>query len=283
MPGQTQYMDTPVVPTAAFADGYNVPDCSYPDATPSIASVLGDSVGGGAGPYVSAAGKSLTINALGKQMVPNQAYSGPSATAAPFNQKYIQRNYGFGSAQGTGSVTIGGVTATVTSWSDSQIVVNVPAGIPSCSVVKGSFANAAPLQKQGPQPAGNFATWPTYAASCGELVVTAGNGKQSVDTVTVTVGGKAPTYVAGENASNNAIQNAIDAATPGDLIIVGPGTYQEMLLMWKPVRLQGVGAASVTINANTHPSGKMDPWRKKVECLFGISVNGDRDHQEQPV
>src|SRR3989442_1197916 len=28
MPGQTAYMDTPVVPTAAFAEGYNPPDCA---------------------------------------------------------------------------------------------------------------------------------------------------------------------------------------------------------------------------------------------------------------
>ena len=36
MPGQTQYMDTPVVPTSAFSEGYNHPDCAYPDATPAI-------------------------------------------------------------------------------------------------------------------------------------------------------------------------------------------------------------------------------------------------------
>ncbi len=47
-----------------------------------------------------------------------------------------------------------------------------------------------------------------------------------------------------------------------------------MLIMWKPVRLQGVGAASSIINANTHPAGKMDIWREKVVCLFGLSLNG---------
>ena len=44
--------------------------------------------------------------------------------------------------------------------------------------------------------------------------------------------------------------------------------------MWKPVRLQGVGAASSVINANTQPAGKMDPWRAKVNCLFGLALNG---------
>ena len=44
MPGQTGYMDTPVVPTTAFAEGYNHPDCAYPDATPAISEVDGDGV-----------------------------------------------------------------------------------------------------------------------------------------------------------------------------------------------------------------------------------------------
>ncbi len=39
MPGQTGYIDTPVVPTSAFAEGYNHPDCAYPDATPAISEV----------------------------------------------------------------------------------------------------------------------------------------------------------------------------------------------------------------------------------------------------
>ncbi len=42
MPGQTSYMDTPVIPTSAFAPGYNHPDCAYPDATPAVSEVDGD-------------------------------------------------------------------------------------------------------------------------------------------------------------------------------------------------------------------------------------------------
>ena len=39
MVGQTSYFDTPVVPNTAFAEGYNHPDCDYPDATPAIKQV----------------------------------------------------------------------------------------------------------------------------------------------------------------------------------------------------------------------------------------------------
>jgi len=251
MPGQTQYMDTPVIPTSAFAGaGYNNPDCSYPTLTPAISEVDGD----GIGPWVSASG-SITIHALGDQVVNNYGYSGPSATTAPFNQKTVTRHYGFGTTQGTVAlVGSDGVSHALTgvSWSDPLITGTVPDGLPACGI------------QQQAQYGGS-------AASCGELVITAADGKQSIDTVTVTIGGKAPIHVPTDQPT---IQAAIDAATPGDLIIVNPGTYNELLLMWKPVRLQGVGAASSVINANTHPAGKMDVWRQKVNCLFGLALNG---------
>ncbi len=99
MPGDTMYGDTPVIPTTSFADGFNHADCTYPDATPAIASVIGSD--GVAGPWVSAAGTGhtltiTTINNTGDQQVTNNAYSGPQATASPFNLKTIKRHYGFG-------------------------------------------------------------------------------------------------------------------------------------------------------------------------------------------
>ncbi len=413
MPGQTQYMDTPVVPTASFAEGYNPPDCAYPDATPGILRVDGDGIGpwssgsavgavvavdvtnggtgytsvptvtfsggtgsgaqgtavisgvvssvavtnggtkynqaptvtftGGGGSGAAATAKvtggvvtsitltnggsgytsaptvgfvrsggggggggrvnatataaisgavtavtitnagtgyattaptvtfsgtggatavalvstgSLKITALGARQEPNPNYSGPQASTAPYNQKFVTRTYSFGGTQGKGTVTIGGVNAPVTSWSDTSITVSVPS-------LTSAQSNCTIQQRNV-----------TAATRCGELVVTADNGKQSIDAVTVTVGGKPPSYVHGENATSNAVQLAVDKSTPGDLIMIDAGTYNEMLLMWKPIRLQGVGAAAVTINANTHPSGKMDPWRAEVSCLFGLARNG---------
>jgi hypothetical protein len=233
--------------------------------TPTVAF----SGGGGSGATATAAigpvgpAGTLTITALGDQPVPNNGYSGPSATSAPFNAKTVSRHYGFGGQKGT--VSIGGVTvlpANITTWNDGTIVLTVPNGIPPCS-----------LQQQ--------AQYGGSAAQCGELVITAATGQQSIDTVTVTVGGKQPTHVnaktgnaTGSGGIFSTIQGAIDAALPGDLIMVDPGVYNELVIMWKPLRLQGVGAASSVINANTQPAGKLVPWRAQISCLFGLALNG---------
>ena len=388
MPGTTGYFDTPVTPTSAFSEGYNHPDCSYPDATPAIASVTSSAI---AGPWVqpasaatraiatftvsgvarctttscinpssiafpggtvictstgtggpscaassgigrnnsvasyiqshittlmgntgytasvtggvtvtvnapatgasfngtavvtaannvtgpvptirlaggtdaTSASMALTITALGDQQVDNFAYSGPSIPTAPFNQQRITRHYGFGSDTGNvGLMGSDGVLYPLTgvSWSNTQItgtVTTTNAGhtLPNCLVEQQAIYGGS-------------------TAKCGQLVITTAataGGKTSVDTVTVTVGGKKPTVL----AAGKTIQSAIDTARPGDMIIVPPGVYNEMVLMWKPVRLQGVGATSSVIDANTQPAGKLlDPWRKEVVCLFGLTQDG---------
>jgi hypothetical protein len=267
MPGQTQYMDTPVVPTSAFAGaGYNNPDCDYPDATPAVSEVDGDAIG----PWVSAGG-TLHIYALGTVPVNNYGYNGPAASTAPFNAKTVNRTYSFGTTAGTvalvGSDGVAYPLGSV-SWGDLVITGTVPSGLPNCAI-----------QQQG-----------ASTAQCGQLVITAANGRPSVDTVTVTIGGKAPTHV----APTASVQAAIDAANPGDMLMIDPTTqatatapavpavHTEVLLMWKPVRLQGVGAVASVINANTHPAGKMDVWRRQVNCLFGLSISGYQASSSNP-
>jgi uncharacterized repeat protein (TIGR01451 family) len=259
MPGLTTYLDTPVLPVGAFASnyvsGYNPVDCAYPDATPAISRVDGDKTG----PWISPTGsRKLVIKALGTVNVPNAAYLGPSFTSGLSSQKTVARNYTFGTTAGT--VTLGGKTLTSgVSWADGEIDVVVPT-----SFGPGSY----------------------------ELGITSANKKSSVDTVTVTIEAATPTFLSAPSNSvttggaSHVVQAAIDAANPGDLIILDAGVYNELVVMWKPVRLQGVGAASVIINAAKYPTDKLEAWRPTINNLFGvdtISGNASPNPQVDPL
>src|ERR1700757_727410 len=47
-----------------------------------------------------------------------------------------------------------------------------------------------------------------------------------------------------------------------------------MVIMWKPVRLQGVELLRASLPPTLNPAGKMDPWRRRVVCLFGLQRDG---------
>jgi hypothetical protein len=217
MPGVATYLDTPVLPIAAFASPGNFPvDAEFPDGTPVVSRVDGNGIGS----WVASAGDTITITSLGTSVqVPNPNYG---QTGAP---RYITRDYGFGAAQGAGSVTVGGVAATILSWNATTITAQAP--------------------------------------NSGQLVVTRDGGKSSVVGIYVTVGGTAPVYV----ANGGSIQAAIDGAAAGSLVIVEPGTYNEMVILYKNIRLQGAGAGVTNINAFKVPAEKLQAWRQKIEDL----------------
>jgi hypothetical protein len=243
MPGATTYLDTPLLPSAAFAAGFNSADCAGDDGMPKIASVNGPEGGPLIRPGNQAANRTITINAQGLTEVANPAYEGPLATAAPFNQPTIVRDFGFGDQRGEvhliyestpgNFVDVAFGNPDIASWTSTQIVARVP----------GTFPND----------------------TSGQLVVIRGdNGRRSVNAVTVTRSGETPIHVPAQYAT---IQAAIDNAAPGSLILVAPGAYEEIVVMDRPVRLQGYGAATI-INAVKRPPEKLADWRAKVQGLI---------------
>lgn len=235
LPGKTTYLDTPVLPIAAFAAVDKNPlDCECADGTPAIYSATN----GDNGPWVPGAGTQLTIVSVGRMDVLNPAYDPAITNAAdPRSLKVIQRDYGFGGT--AGKVTLNGLALTINSWSDGIITATVPSG-----------------------------------AATGQLMITRGdNAKESVVGLTVHVGGASPKRVnlAGANGAFKTIQEAMDASVPGDLITVAPGTYNEYVIMDRRVRLQGWGAGSTFINAAKSSAGGLAAWRAKINAKAGVT------------
>jgi hypothetical protein len=223
LPGKTTYLDTPVVPVAAFPGRSQNPlDCELANGTPMIYSVSGPAA---SGPYLPAAGGTLTLISAGSSVqVPNPYYD----PAVPGSTKTIVRDYGFGAAPG--SISLGGVPLTVSpgNWTNDLITVNVPANTPT-----------------------------------GQLTVTRANGIASSVGVTVTVGGSAPKYVPAGGSIQATIDSP--TTTDGDLVIVPPGVYNEYVIMDKKIRLQGWGALSTTINAAKIGTAGLKNWRTLID------------------
>ena len=279
MPGTTTYLDTPVVPTAAFTGADQLPlDAAFPTQTPVIKQVSNTAAGlsGARGPYAvdcgngalllpalcplgpgavptatRTAARRIVIQSLGSAPVPNPYYDGLGGT----QQRLVTRDYGFGGPDTNGVVrlaqrdAVSGVTSNaalaVESWSDLSITAVVPPGAQT-----GQLTVERCLARTG-GPTGPCTSW-----------------RESVLGVTLTVAttprhlARAPRVVA---AGGN-IQAVIDssATLPGDLVLVAPGVYEQTVVMTKPVRLQGWGAAVTDINVTRSPEESLQNWRDQV-------------------
>lgn len=227
MPGATSYLDTPIVPITAFAANDVRIDTGPANNTPIIHSVVSDSQ---AGPLVCSnivtGDSTITISAFpgGVTTIRNPLY--PNLSTEPT----VTRDVGFGVAQGTGTVTLDGVSLPIVSWSNTTIVATVPLG-----------------------------------STTGRIMVSRDNGQVAEVGITFNVVDCSPLTVHTVPVGSS-IQDAVDAATAGDIILVGTGQFNENVIMYKPVRLQGSGAGSF-INANPTPVDRLAAWHARVDAM----------------
>lgn len=226
-PGSTTNLDTPLLPTGAFTGAF----VNRLDCELPNGTPRIKQVRGGA--FAAGPGARIRIDALGPVTVQNPDYN-PSLLPGPANPPTIVRDFGFGTRRG--KVTLGGVELQIIRWNAKRIVARIPT----------TGAPAGPNQ----------------------LLVQRGDNALSTQVgLTLTVGlqpGQSIRRVPGDYTT---IQAALDAANPGDLVLVGPGLFTENLIMWKPVALQGAGEGSTVINGLQFMPDNEPAWLAKMDEL----------------
>ena len=173
-----------------------------------------------------------------------------SASVLPADRTIVINGAGFGSA--AGQVALNGAAlpgSAVTAWSDAQLTVVVPLGTvvgpKQLTITRNALSNGqSTINGLTVHVLGTGYNPSIYEAgpTAGKVDPAAVNHYQSVNSLPAT--------------ANHAIQNALNAAPPGALVVVYPnlptanqrinprGAYYENLIISKPVKLQGVGPGS---------------------------------------
>lgn len=260
MPGSTTYLDTPVLPIAAFAGPGQFPvDCELPTLTPMIASVNRRNNTGASGPF-ALPGQPISINSMGLVTVVNPEWDGSSA------DKMISRDYGF-DINATARLEAEDGTSTpltISSQNGQRIYAQVPA-----TVAPGDYQVVVVNVGGTESPIGVTLTVGTTFN--GAEVGVRPNGINADGSLKPLNANRV--YAVHSVSNGESIQDAIDFAAAGDLILVAPGAYDEIVIMYKPVKLQGWGAGEVTINARQAPSEKIVAWREKIAQLDSVDFD----------
>jgi hypothetical protein len=160
--------------------------------------------------------------------------------------RLLIRGAGFGAAIGrVGVVPEGGTPLDIVyldidnanRWRDDRIIASVPPGTPS-----------------------------------GQLVVETDDGRSPLNTVKVTIVEPGTDVIEVGSGGFDTIQSAIDGAAPGEMIVIPRGTYQENLVMHKPVRLQGSGAGDTTVFGFVLPSARLEAYRATLAATLTAST-----------
>ncbi len=146
---------------------------------------------------------------------------------------------GFGAAQGGGQVTINRVPLTVNTWTGTSLEVTVPAG---------------------------------FTPGPGQLLITNNDGQVTINGLTFHVlgGSYTPAVVSVDPGPGTPIQDAIDGASPGSLVVIRAGTYFEDIALNKAVKLQGVGPGNPAVAAGSGGSILDERF-----ATAGVRVSGD--------
>jgi hypothetical protein len=207
----------------------------------------------------------VTIQAPGSQIDASVACLIDPSTPQLFsvNKPYFSQNgsrasrtititgLGFGDVQGTGSVKLDNNALAIDLWSDRQIKAVIPVTPPNLS---GSH----------------------------QLKITADNGQTLINGLTIHIigGNYRPTVLeVGPGKTYGTIQAALDAAAninralivvyPGETGLFNPrGVYYENLVMYSPVKLQGIGPGGVYTDTNEYVPGSI---------VSGLGFAGDTD------
>jgi large repetitive protein len=291
MPGTITYLDTPVESIAAFANPAEFPvDCERPDATPMISQVTRHSDSGAPGPFVVGGGtvgqaQQVEITSLGgAYTVPNPEWDGVTQS-----ERFITRDYNFGATPGTVQLEDASGTRTtlaINQWQTTRIRASVPA-----TMVPGDYQVIVTRVEGVPEPTESplgltltvGVCQPANTSNAAQCQGTEYGVRPNSDGAPYTASELYAVHRVGPTTAFPTIQSAIDVAAAGDLILVSPGAYDELVVMWKPVKLQGFGAGAVTLNARQSPTEKIANWRTKVEGLVNDGSITQLPGQEAPL